>query len=114
MGLAPVNRGAGQRLGFIPAGAGSQAEQGDGVGVIVGGALALLKQLAEAGSTDYVRWQNIKRGKARIGANEIEILGRVFPDFRWWLLTGEVQPGIGQTSPDYDEANRNLANPNAG
>jgi hypothetical protein len=48
------------------------------------------------------------------GANEIEILGRVFPDFRWWLLTGEVQPGIGQKSPDYDEANRNLANPNAG
>ncbi|WP_226924954.1 DNA-binding protein [Stutzerimonas stutzeri] len=82
--------------------------------MIVGGALALLGQLAEAGSTDYVRWQSIKRGKARIGANEIEILGRVFPDFRWWLLTGEVQPEIGQTRPDYDEANRNLANPNAG
>jgi len=76
--------------------------------------IASLKTLAEAGSTDYVRWQNIKRGKARIGADEIEILGRVFPDFRWWLLTGEVQPENGQTSPDYDEANRNLANPNAG
>lgn len=75
---------------------------------------ASLKALAAAGSTDYVRWQNIKRGKARIGANEIEILGRVFPSYRWWLLTGEVIPENGQTSPDYDEANRNLANPNAG
>jgi hypothetical protein len=75
---------------------------------------ASLKALAEAGSTDYVRWQNIKRGKARIGANEIEILGRVFPTYRWWLLTGEIQPENGQTSPEYDEANRNLSSPNAG
>lgn len=76
--------------------------------------VASLKALAEAGSTDYVRWQNIKRGKARIGANEIEILGRVFPSYRWWLLTGEVTPESGQTSPEYDEAHRNLASPNAG
>ena len=76
--------------------------------------IASLKALAEAGSSDYVRWQNIKRGKARIGANEIEILGRVFPRYRWWLMTGDVLPENGQTSPDYDEANRNLANPNAG
>lgn len=75
---------------------------------------ASLKALAEAGSTDYVRWQNIKRGKARIGANEIEILGRVFPTYRWWLLTGEIQPENGQTSPEYDEANRNLSSPSAG
>ncbi|MDX2354892.1 DNA-binding protein [Stutzerimonas xanthomarina] len=77
-------------------------------------ATASLKALAEAGSTDYVRWQNIKRGKARIGANEIEILGRVFPRYRWWLITGDVLLENGQSSPDYDEANRNLANPNAG
>lgn len=76
--------------------------------------VASLKALAEAGSTDYVRWQNIKRGKARIGANEVEILGRVFPTYRWWLLTGEVLPENGQTSPDYDEANRNLTGQSAG
>jgi hypothetical protein len=75
---------------------------------------ASIKELAEAGPTDYVRWQNIKRGKARIGADEIETLARAFPNYRWWLLTGEVMPEQGQTSPDYDEANRNLANPNAG
>lgn len=75
---------------------------------------ASIKTLAEAGSTEYMRWQNIKRGRARLGANEIEILGRVFPQYRWWLLTGEIQPGIGQTSPDYDEANSKLAKPSAG
>ncbi|WP_339515085.1 DNA-binding protein [Pseudomonas sp. RL_15y_Pfl2_60] len=76
--------------------------------------MASIKTLVETGSTEYVRWQNIKRGKARIGANEIEILGRAFPQYRWWLITGEVQPGNGQTSPEYDEANRNLTGQNAG
>ncbi len=76
--------------------------------------MASIKTLVETGSTEYVRWQNIKRGKARIGANEIEILGRAFPQYRWWLITGEVQPGNGQTSPAYDEANRNLTSPSAG
>lgn len=75
---------------------------------------ASLVELSKAGETDYPRWVNIKRGRARVGADEIEILARVFPSYRWWLLTGEVLPGSGQTSPDYDEANRNLANPNAG
>lgn len=75
--------------------------------------MASIKDLAESGTTDYVRWQNIKRGKARIGADEIEILGKNFPRYRWWLITGEVMPEIGQTSPEYDEANRNLTNQNA-
>lgn len=75
---------------------------------------ASLVELSKAGETDYPRWVNIKRGRARVGADEIEILARVFPSYRWWLLTGEVLPSNGQTSPDYDEANRNLANPNAG
>lgn len=76
--------------------------------------MASMKALVEIGGTEYVRWQNIKRGKARIGANEIEILGRAFPQYRWWLMTGDVIPVQGQTSPDYDEANRNLSSPNAG
>lgn len=76
--------------------------------------MASIKDLAESGTTDYVRWQNIKRGKARIGADEIEVLGKSFPRYRWWLITGEVMPEIGQTSPEYDEANRNLTNPNVG
>lgn len=73
-----------------------------------------LKDLAEVNSKEYVRWQSIKRGKARISAEEIEQLGRIYPSYRWWLLTGEVMPDKGQTSPEYDEANRNLTSQNAG
>lgn len=76
--------------------------------------MASIKRLTELGSTDYIRWQNIKRGKARLGANEVEILGRAFPAYRWWLITGEVDPDNKQTSPDYDLANARLHKPSAG
>ncbi|HEJ2271669.1 TPA: DNA-binding protein [Pseudomonas aeruginosa] len=73
-----------------------------------------LSSLTRAGDTDYNRWVSIKRGRARVGADEIEILGKVYPQYRWWLSTGEVMPDIGQTSPDFDEADRNLTEQSAG
>ena len=73
-----------------------------------------LSELTRAGETDYNRWVSIKRGKARVGADEVEILGRVFPQYRWWLTTGEVMPEVGQTSPEYEEANSKLPSPSAG
>ncbi|MEW6464067.1 MULTISPECIES: hypothetical protein, partial [Ectopseudomonas] len=73
-----------------------------------------LKDLAAVNSKEYVRWQTIRRGKARITAEEIEQLGKLYPSYRWWLMTGEVMPDKGQTSPEYDEANRNLTDQNAG
>jgi len=53
---------------------------------------ASITALTEAGDTSYPRWQNIKRGKARVGAEELEVLAKVFPAYRWWLLTGEKEP----------------------
>ncbi|WP_312373860.1 DNA-binding protein [Stutzerimonas nitrititolerans] len=73
-----------------------------------------LKELAEVNSKEYVRWQNIKRGKARISAEEIEALANLYKNYRWWLITGEVMPDKGQTSPEYDQANRNLQTQSAG
>lgn len=62
-----------------------------------------LVELSKAGDTDYPRWVNIKRGRARVGANEIEILSKIYPSYRWWLLTGETRLEIEQTSPDFEE-----------
>jgi len=70
--------------------------------------LAGLAAFAEKGTKEYFRWQNVKRGRARVGTQELGEIVRVFPRYRWWLVTGEVMPEIGQTSPDYDEANRKL------
>lgn len=76
--------------------------------------LAKLEDLAKPNSKEYVRWQNIKRGRARFGALEIEKLGKLMPSYRWWLMSGEVMPEVGQTSPAYDEANEKLPSQSAG
>lgn len=71
-----------------------------------------LSELAVTNSKEYVRWQNIKRGSARMAAIEVEQLGNAFPQYRYWLISGEVMPEAGQTSPAYDEANEKLDEPN--
>lgn len=65
-------------------------------------------RLSEQGGTSYTRWVNIKSGRARVGADEIEILGRAFPQYRWWLMTGEEQPEMGQISPATEETRDTL------
>ena len=49
-----------------------------------------------------------------MGVAEAEMLAKQFPCYALWLITGDVAPEIGQTSPEYDEANRNLSNHDAG
>lgn len=63
---------------------------------------------------DRYRWGNVRNGKARITDAEIEAVIEIFPQYALWLVTGNIAPESGETSPDYDEANRNLASPNAG
>lgn len=63
---------------------------------------------------DRYRWGNVRNGKARITDAEIEAIVELFPQYALWLVTGRIAPESGQTSPDYDEANRNLPNQNAG
>lgn len=63
---------------------------------------------------DRYRWGNVRNGKARITDAEIEAVVAIFPHYALWLVTGEIAPESGQTSPEYDEAHRNLAEQNAG
>ncbi len=58
-----------------------------------------LKNLAEVNSTAYRRWQNIKRGRARFGINEAEMLAEIFPQYAYWILTGRVDVEAGHISP---------------
>lgn len=61
------------------------------------------------------RWRTVLYNKdVRISTLEVEELTRLFPAYRWWLISGEIAPEIGQTSPQYDEAHRNLPDQNAG
>lgn len=75
-----------------------------------------LPKLEELTGISRYTWSNLKNPSKNREIKEEEILAiaKVFPQFRWWLLTGEVMPEVGQTSPDYEDANQNLSNQGAG
>lgn len=62
---------------------------------------------------DRYRWGNIRNGKARLSDAEISAVVNVFPSYALWLVTGNIAPEIGQTSPEYDEAAKKLDEQNA-
>lgn len=72
------------------------------------------KKLSEASEVSHDRWLSVSKGAVRVSTEEIDVLVNVFPHYALWLASGTIAPESGQTSPEYDEANRNLPNQNAG
>ena len=73
-----------------------------------------LDELVRQSDISWSRWTTLRHRKARISTEEVEVLVKLFPSYALWIASGQVAPEAGQTSPDYDEANRNLPNQNAG
>ncbi|AKG01919.1 DNA-binding protein [Pseudomonas aeruginosa] len=72
------------------------------------------KRLSQAGDTNHERWKNISKGAIRMSTEEISVLIDLYPQYALWLASGKIAPEIGQTSPEYDEANSKLVSQNAG
>ncbi|WP_132607921.1 DNA-binding protein, partial [Pseudomonas aeruginosa] len=71
------------------------------------------KRLSQAGDTNHERWKNISKGAIRMSTEEISVLIDLYPQYALWLASGKIAPEIGQTSPEYDEANSKLVSQNA-
>jgi len=72
-----------------------------------------LDELVRASTINYSRWRNVRHKNARLSSEELDVLQKLFPSYRLWLISGEIAPEIGQTSPAYDEANVSFPNQNA-
>lgn len=48
---------------------------------------------------DRQRWANVKNGKAKMLATEVQALSAIWPEYAYWLTTGEELPQAGQISP---------------
>lgn len=74
-----------------------------------------LPELEERTGINRYTWNNLKNPSRNREIKESEILAiaELFPQYRWWLLTGEVMPEIGQTSPAYDEAHSEIPSSSA-
>ncbi|MCY1285460.1 hypothetical protein D9M68_458650 [compost metagenome] len=61
-------------------------------------------RLADATSIkERQRWQTVatnRKVKARV--EDLEELLKAFPQYELWLLKGEVDPGKGQVSPEFE------------
>ncbi len=74
-----------------------------------------LDELVKKTNIGGTRWRTVRYDKrTRISTLEIEALTKIYPQYALWLASGQVAPEVGQTSPEYDEANRNLTSQNAG
>ena len=73
-----------------------------------------LDELVRQSDITWSRWKNLRHRKARISTEEVEVLVKMFPSYALWIASGQVAPEAGQTSPEYDKANSNLPNQNAG
>ncbi len=71
-----------------------------------------LVRRSEIGST---RWRTVRYDKrTRISTQEMQAIVKIKPEYALWIASGEIAPEAGQTSPDYDEAHRNLPKPAKG
>ncbi len=59
------------------------------------------------------RWHTVRFKDVRMSTEELEILVKLYPQYTMWLASGQIAPEIGQTSPEYDEANKALPAPGA-
>lgn len=71
-----------------------------------------LEKLIRESEIGLVRWQTVRYKPIRMSTEEIEVLVKMFPQYAMWLASGQIAPEAGQTSPEYDEANRDLSQPN--
>lgn len=53
-------------------------------------------------------WKAIRKRKASPTDVEIDAIIKLFPRYALWLTSGRIAPQVGQTSPEYDEAQEQL------
>lgn len=66
--------------------------------------------LAKHSEIPASRWSSVTYKNVRMSTEELEVIKDLYPQYAYWLITGEIQPEFGQTSPDYDEVNSKLNN----
>jgi len=72
------------------------------------------KKLEELSGIDREKWYALRNGKRRANEDDIEAMANITPEYAFWLVSGRIAPESGQTSPEFDEANRNLTSQSAG
>lgn len=72
------------------------------------------KKLEELTGIDREKWYALRGGKRRVNEDDIQGILSITPEYALWLVTGNIAPEAGQTSPSYAEADLKLEGQEAG
>lgn len=72
------------------------------------------KKLEELSGIDREKWYALRKGGRRVNEDDIKVIVDIAPEYALWLVSGKIAPECGQTSPEYDEASRNVLDQSAG
>jgi len=53
-------------------------------------------------------WANITHGKQRANSDTLEAIGKKWPQYAYWIMTGETDEKNGHTSPILEKIQRDL------
>lgn len=64
------------------------------------------KDLEDKTGIDRNNWYSLKNGRRRANEDDIKEMVKIFPQYAYWITTGEILPEAGQISPEYEELAR--------
>ena len=71
--------------------------------------------VAKSTGIEKARWGTVAHNqKVKVRLEDLDALIEAFPEYELWLWKGEVDPGRGQISPAYAEADLKLVEQEAG
>ena len=62
------------------------------------------KRMEELTGIDRYKWGNIRGRKQKVNEDYLEALNQAFPQFSYWIMTGQTIPKAGQISPEMEKA----------
>jgi len=54
------------------------------------------------------RWADIRIGRVRASTEELDACVKLWPEYAYWIATGETLPQAGQISPEMEETRQKL------
>lgn len=66
------------------------------------------KEMEELTGVNAKTWMNINDGRQKANHEHIEALGKAFPQYAYWLVTGLTDEAHGHTSPVLERIQRDL------
>lgn len=64
------------------------------------------KRMEELTGIDRYKWGNIRGRKQKVNEDYLEALAEIFPQYSYWIMTGQTIPEAGQISPEIEKARK--------